>query len=72
MYRDQPIVANTSNFPIKLKSTIILLKNVSYKAGEGIDLWKQLSIIYMHNIRTGFNYKWAERSVTILFLRSWF
>lgn len=70
MYRDQPIAANTSNFPIKLKGIVILLKNVSYKA-EGIDLWKQLSIIYMHNIRTGFNYKWGKRSVTILFLKSW-
>lgn len=38
MYRDQPIVANTSNFPIKFKGTVILLKNVPYKAGEGIDL----------------------------------
>lgn len=37
MYRDQPIAANTSNFPIKLKGIVILLKNVSYKA-EGIDL----------------------------------
>lgn len=67
MYREQPIVASTSNFPIKLKGTVILLQNVSYKAREGIDLWKQLSIIYTHNIRTDFNYKWAERSVTILF-----
>lgn len=72
MYRDQPVVANTSNFPIKLKGTVILLQNVSYKAREAIDLWKQLSIIYVNNIRTDFNYKWAERSVTILFLRSWF
>lgn len=38
MYRDQPTVANTSNFPIKLKGTVILFKNVSYKAAEGIDL----------------------------------
>lgn len=38
MCRDQPIVANTSNFPIKLKGTVILLQNVSYKAREGIDL----------------------------------
>lgn len=69
MYRDQPVAANTSNFPIKRKGIVILLKNVSHKA-EGIDLWKQLSIIYRHNIRTGFNYEWAERSVTILFLKS--